>query len=130
MSKVVSFRLDEETPEEQQALAILETWQRKGYSTREIMTWALMALEGTQFAEPSKQTDDAKETISELRVVLSQAQDFLEALRDMKAMPDEVQVSGNPKPILTDQFMASVRKAVRPGLTLPDEQTEPDNEES
>ncbi len=118
MSKVVSFRLDEENPEEQQALAILEAWQQRGYSTREIMTWALMALEGAAISSPGKQEENPKETINELRGVLSQAQEFLEALRDMQSMPDTVQVPSQPKPVLSEQFMASVRKAVRPGLSL------------
>lgn len=127
MSKVVSFRLDEDTPEEQQALAILEEWQEKGYSTREIMTWALMSLAGLEMAEGTAQNDgEARETVTELREVLSQAQEFLEALRDMKAIPDEVQVRSQPKPVLSQSFMAAVKKAARPGLSLSDDSTDAD----
>lgn len=118
MSKVVSFRLDEENLEEQQALAILEAWQQRGYSTREIMTWALMALEGAAISSPTKSQEDTNTTIAELRATLSQAQEFLEALRDMQVMPDQVHVPSQPKPVLSEQFMASVRKTARPGLTL------------
>jgi hypothetical protein len=122
MSKVVSFRLDEDTPEEQQALAILEAWQEKGYSTREIMTWALMSLAGMELTEESPQNEgEARETVTELREVLSQAQEFLEALRDMKAIPDEVQVKSQVKPVLSQGFMAAVKKAARPGLSLSDD---------
>lgn len=119
MSKVVSFRLDEDTPEEQQALAILEEWQEKGYSTREIMTWALMSLAGIEPVDEADQNEGEKrETVTELREVLSQAQEFLEALRDMKAIPEEVQVKSKPKPVLSQSFMAAVKKAARPGLSL------------
>lgn len=116
MSRVVSFRLDEDIVEEGQALEILEAWQTKGYSIRQIMTWALMALEG---AEPLNTEDNATgTTIAELKSVLGQAQEFLEVLRDMKAVPDEVKVPSQPKPILSEAFMSSVRKAARPGLQL------------
>lgn len=124
MSKVVSFRLDEDNLEEREALTILEMWQAKGYSTREIMTWALMALSGTPTPQEAEDaaTQESRETISELREVLAQAQDFLGALRDMKAMPKEVKVPGQPKPVVTEEFLAAVRnKVVRPGLTLPDD---------
>lgn len=127
-SKVVSFRLDEDTTEEQQALNILEAWQKKGYSTREIMTWALMSLAGFEVTTPDnrpEEVEDSKSTIHELRQVLSQAQEFLESLRDMKAMPDQVQVPSQPRPVLTDHFLASVRKAVRPGLQLNDDEAAP-----
>ena len=124
MSKVVSFRLDEDTPDEQQALAILEAWQEKGYSTREIMTWALMSLAGLELGPESSQNGgEARETVTELREVLSQAQEFLEALRDMKAIPDEVQVKSQPKPVLSQSFMAAVKKAARPGLSLSDNES-------
>ena len=124
MSKVVSFRLDEDNLEEREALAILEQWQEKGYSTREVMTWALMALAGTPTPDEVEEaaTQESRQTISELRQVLEQAQDFLDALRDMKAMPDEVKVPGQPRPVVTDEFLAAVRnKVVRPGLRLPDD---------
>lgn len=121
MSKVVSFRLDEDNFEEREALAILEAWQEKGYSTREIMTWALMSLAGTPTPEEKEAQADgeARETITELRQVLDQAQEFLEALRDIKAMPAEVEVPSQPKPVLTEAFLASVRnKVAKPGLRL------------
>lgn len=124
MSKVVSFRLDEEHPEEQQALAILEAWQAKGYTTREILTWALMSLDGiTPLERPAsvEEPSNAKDTIDELRDVLGQAQEFLEALKTMKALPDEVDVPSQPRAVLTQDFLASVRKVMRPGLSLDDE---------
>lgn len=125
MSKVVSFRLDDEHPEERQALAILETWQEKGYSTREILTWALMSLDGiTPFErDDNEEPSEAKVAVDELRDVLGQAQEFLEALKGMKALPDEVSVPSQPKAILTQDFLSSVRKVMRPGLSLdePDE---------
>jgi hypothetical protein len=119
MSRVVSFRLDEDTLEERQALAILEIWQAKGYTIRQIMTWALMALEG---AEPpvDGRDQEASATISELRSVLGQAQEFLEALRDLKAVPPEVKVPSQPKPVLSETFLNSVKRAARPGLRLDD----------
>lgn len=123
MSKVVSFRLDEENFEEREALSILEAWQQKGYSTREILTWALMALAGrdTPDQKDKSSDDEARETITELREVLDQAQEFLEALRDMKAMPEAVEVPSQPQPVLTKAFLASVRdKVARPGLRLPE----------
>jgi hypothetical protein len=124
MSKVVSFRLDEDNFEEREALAVLEAWQAKGYSTREIMTWALMALAGTPTPEEkqAQADDEARETISELRQVLDQAQEFLQVLRNMKAVPDEVDVPSQPKPVLTEAFLASVRnKVAKPGLRLPED---------
>ncbi|MBZ0314871.1 MAG: hypothetical protein K8L91_00525 [Anaerolineae bacterium] len=118
MSRVVSFRLDEDIVEEGQALEILEAWQAKGYSIRQIMTWALMALEGAEPQNNSAPDGETGATIAELKSVLGQAQEFLEVLRDMKAMPDEVKLPSQQKPILSDTFMASVKKAVRPGLKL------------
>ncbi|PJF39968.1 MAG: hypothetical protein CUN55_13310 [Phototrophicales bacterium] len=121
MSKVVSFRLDEEHPEERQALAILEAWQEKGYTTREILTWALMSLDGIDPLERSSVSEtsvEAKATIDELRDILGQAQAFLEALKSMKALPDSVDVPGESRAVLTQDFLASVRKVMRPGLSL------------
>jgi hypothetical protein len=120
MSRVVSFRLDDEVYEERQALAILEVWQARGYSIRQIMTWALMALEGLEppGSQPRLDGRESQQTVAELRAVLGQAQEFLEALRDLRAVPPQVKVPSQPQPVLSEAFLAAVKKAVRPGLTL------------
>jgi len=45
MSEVISFRLDNANPREAQALEVLNAWIEKGFSTRFILTTALLELE-------------------------------------------------------------------------------------
>ena len=44
MSKVYSFRLDENNPREAQAREVIDAWVSKGYSLRHILTEALNSL--------------------------------------------------------------------------------------
>jgi hypothetical protein len=45
MSKVFSFRLDENNPREAQAMEVIDTWASRGYSLRYVLVEALIDLQ-------------------------------------------------------------------------------------
>jgi hypothetical protein len=49
MSKVISFRLNPENQREAKALTVIQKWLGQGFSTRHIMTEALLNLDSTNF---------------------------------------------------------------------------------
>jgi hypothetical protein len=80
MSQVVCFRLDRQNQREALALAVLSAWQEAGYSTRHILTEALLGLDdGSQ--------DELSAVIAELREVVGHAHDLLEEMRDGRHVP-------------------------------------------
>jgi len=56
MSDVISFRLNKENQREAKALEVLNAWIEKGFSTRHILTMALLELDHPG-SEPAKGED-------------------------------------------------------------------------
>ena len=101
MSEVISFRLDENNPREVQARAVLTARVKKGFSVRHVLTEALLAYHGSQ----------GDIGMHELSMQLDQLKTML-------------QQNGAPPPLnerkseLSDRFMASIKKAAKPGVSL------------
>lgn len=107
MSEVISFRLNPDNPREAQALEILRTKQAEGFSSRRVLTDALIGMEvekGDVFS------------IKEFNATLEQVSGLLERLNEdnldpIQSMP--IQVSA-----LNDNFLSSVKIAVKSGLKM------------
>ena len=101
MSEVISFRLDRDNPREAQARAVLKARVDKGYSVRHVLTEALLTYYGSQ----------SDKDIQDLSMKLDQISQML-------------QQNGVPPPLnerkveLSDRFMASIKKAAKPGVGL------------
>jgi hypothetical protein len=112
MSRVIGFRLDENNRREAQALLILGQWQEKGYSTRHILTEALIGLD--------RSDGDGREDsqIDEVLVVLNQVREQLEHIH-LSGLRSNMPSSGKTD-MLSEAFLSSVRQAARPGIQLND----------
>jgi hypothetical protein len=112
MSQVIGFRLDQDNPREAQALALLEAWQKRGYSTRYIITEALLQLDGKTESEVSS-------TVAELQKALDHAHRLLERMQNGQIASPQHQAEDQPEQAqLTESFVLSVKEAARSGMTL------------
>jgi hypothetical protein len=112
MSKVISFRLDKENPREAKAFEVLKAWQGRGYSIRQTIAEALLQLDkGTPEPVRGEQLDEINEALSQLR-------QLVEKLQNGERMSNQVQDSPASITGLTDSFITSIKKAVKPGITL------------
>ena len=100
MSEVISFRLDENNPREAQARAVLKAWADKGYSVRYVLTETLLAYQGLH-----KDID-----IHELYVKL----DLISKMLQQNGAPS---ISLEKDVGLSDQFLASIKTAAKPGVS-------------
>ena len=107
MSEVISFRLDATNPREAQALEVLNTWSNKGFSTRFILTSALLELEhhGTD--------SEVDQNNRDLGMVLDQIANLLEIA---KASPIAVPSNNLEQPTLRESFLASIKQGIKPGM--------------
>jgi hypothetical protein len=112
MSEVISFRLDATNPREARALEILNAWIEQGYSARFILTQALIALDHPGSA-PAK-NDDGRD----MELVLNQIGLLLEILKAREPNPSVLQSPERESSVLPDNFLASIRQAVKPGFKL------------
>ena len=109
MSKVISFRLNPDNPREAQALEILRAKQAEGFSSRRVLTDALIAIvtvkqQGTLFS--MKEFYEAMEKVS----------DLIERINDQNYSPD--QSTHTQVVALNETFLKSVKIAAKPGLEL------------
>lgn len=111
MSEVVSFRLSGTNPREAQALEALRAWRAKGYSTRHIITEALLNLDESKTEAKIAKNDELTETLNQVDHVLRQivSGDNLSESRPRKSLAH----AG-----LSDSFVASVKKSVKSGLKI------------
>jgi hypothetical protein len=112
MSRVIGFRLDENNQREAQALFVLRLWQEKGYSTRHILTEALIKLD--------RSDGDGREDsqIDEVLIVLNQVREQLEHIHQSGLRPNRP--SREETAALSEAFLGSVRQAAQPGIQLND----------
>ena len=109
MSKVISFRLNPDNPREAQALDILRTKQNEGFSSRRILTDALIKM-------ATEKENSNILSINELNEALEQVSGFLERLNGSNHTQNE---QTNPQAsVLKEKFLSSVKVAARPGLNL------------
>jgi hypothetical protein len=112
MSKVISFRLSKENPREAQAYEVLMTWHGRGYSIRQTVTEALLKLdECNRGSVRGEQLDEICEALRQLRQLIDQSQNG-------ERIPHQVQDSPANISGLADNFIASIKKAAKPGITL------------
>ena len=97
MSKVYSFRLNDDNPREAQARAVIEAWGREGYSLRYLIVDALISYK------------KAETTQGELSSVIEQLQDLILSL-------DTLPASHPSKATLSNSFLEAVKKSVRDGV--------------
>ena len=114
MSRMIGFRLDPDNPREAQALAVLERGQEAGYSTRHILTEALLALEAS--------AQDEMATAESLRQMAEAMQQMNAALSRLQsgqlvavAEREEDESNGGA---LTDAFLISVKETSKAGMTI------------
>jgi len=109
MSKVIGFRLDEGNPREAQALEILRIKQAEGFSSRKILTDALIGL-------ATHKGQSALFPIDEFNEVLEQVSGLLESLNrgyQNKNLPRHPQAAA-----LDENFLCSEKIAARPGMNI------------
>ena len=109
MSEVISFRLDPDNPREAQALEILRTKQAEGFSSRRVLTDALIGV-------VAEKGQNDLFSIDEFNTALEHVQGLLERLNSSN---HEYGQSTRPQVVaLNDNFLNSVKIAARPGLNL------------
>ena len=100
MSKVYSFRLDENNPREAQAREVIDAWARDGFSLRQILVDALLSL-----SEKKNGTDGLNEILKKLDGMLQ----GIESKNKYKGY-DGKRVSNLP-----ETFISAIKVSVRPG---------------
>lgn len=99
MSKVYSFRLNDDNPREAQAREVIEAWAAEGYSLRHMIVEVILF-----YKEESRQGVAA--------ALLDQLQELILYLDKKPTSP-----SGNE---LSNSFMISVKQVARKGLVIED----------
>ncbi|MFP4321660.1 MAG: hypothetical protein ACLFTK_04335 [Anaerolineales bacterium] len=120
------FQLDPDKPDEARALELLEAWQYSGWNLQKIIVAALLTM--AQSNPPKTENVELHDILNMLH-----AQNT-EALQHLYTLLQQVQTlvnadyahQGTPQPGTPDEpreavspsFIASVKKAMRPGMSL------------
>ena len=115
MSEVISFRLNKDNLREAQALEVLNTWVRKGFSARLIFIKALLELD-----HPGSDLEMSQDNRN-LGLVLDQIDQLLEIVKAIKANPITKQDHDPEQPILHESFLASIKRGAKPGSNMDDD---------
>ena len=99
MSKVYSFRLDENNPRETQAREVIDAWMGEEYSLRYVIVDALLSYE---------RVDDNQD---ELSIFLEKLQDLILSLN---INPTTQTINA---PMLSSPFLDAVKQSVRSGVS-------------
>jgi hypothetical protein len=97
MSKVYSFRLDENNPREAQAREVIEAWEIEGYSLRYIIVSAFLD-------QNNRQKDN-----SELMRLMEDIHTLLQSEKTLLSNSEKTAT-------LSEVFMQSIRKTMKPGI--------------
>jgi hypothetical protein len=100
MSKVYSFRLDENNPREAQAREVIEALASEGYSIRHIVVNALV-----QFGNNESDKSDLEEILETIKQLLTPTK-------------KEGSVINNAREELQTAFIGSITKSVKGGLKI------------
>ena len=109
MSEVISFRLNPNNPREAYALKILRTKQEEGFSSRRVLTDALIGM-------AKRKAQDNLISVEEFNIALERVSHLIERFSNSNQSHDQPihpQVAA-----LNDNFLYSVKIAARPGLNL------------
>lgn len=112
MSKVFSFRLDKNNPREARALEVIETQRAEGLGLRHIITAALLALDLQRTDLVSCKTHD------EISETLKRVTQLLEKIEKRNNSSQKDQDASSDCSKLTDNFVASIKRAAKPGMKL------------
>jgi hypothetical protein len=110
MSEIISFRLDPKIPREAEALRALACRQEQGYSTRHILTEALLQLDQAGIER------NLQGLMGEILSMLNQVGDQIENLQQsgiQRIIPHE-----DKQAVLSNTFVLSVKTAVKHGISL------------
>lgn len=102
MSKVYSFRLDENNPREAQAREVIDAWVEQGYSLRHQLVDVVIAFQNKEFQ--SEQYAELFEKIERLILVSKEDEN------------KEVVEASNGT--LTETFIGSISKSVKNGIKI------------
>jgi hypothetical protein len=111
MSEVFSFRLNKNNPREAKAFQVLQEWGTQGYSTRYVIIEALLNLGGFD-------SDLEKTQLESINDMMAHIEQFLIKVDDREITTTSGRISNPEPPIVTDSFLASVNKSMKPGLKL------------
>ena len=111
MSEVISFRLNPDNPREAQALEILRMKQAEGFSSRRVLTDALIGMAGFK-------DRDTLSSIEEFNMALEQVSDLLERISVGNQSDEDLRPKRPQLVTLNDNFLNSVKIAAKPGLNL------------
>ena len=100
MSKVYSFRLDENNPREAQAKEVIEAWVEKGYSLRRIIVDALLLSH-----LDNHKTNENEDVLQKIAYLLENMNTVEKSIRDAPST-------------LTDTFVGSISKSVKNGIRI------------
>jgi len=100
MSKVYSFRLDENNPREAQAGELIEAWVEEGYSLRRVIVDAL-----TSSHRSDHKTNENEEILEKIAFLLENMNSSRGSVKDVQAT-------------LTDTFVGSISKSVKSGIKM------------
>lgn len=106
MSKIISFRINENNPREKQAYEILSTLINKGYSARSIMINALIQIG----ADGEKERMDL---LFEMNEKLSNLLHLMEQDTPKRGAQEKINEDN-----LRSEFVNSIKKAARPGIRV------------
>jgi hypothetical protein len=109
MSQVISFRLNPENPRDAQALEILRTKQAEGFSSRRVLTDALIGM-------VARKEQDKLFSVEEFSMALEQVSDLIEQIKSGNQGNEDHQEKSPHLVTLNDNFINSVKIAARPGL--------------
>ncbi len=100
MSKVYSFRLDENNPRETQAREVIDAWTLKGYSLRHIITEALIFYHNQD--SQNSDLEEMQERIMHLLGTMTEGGESIKVLREK----------------LPEIFVGAVSKSVKSGIRI------------
>lgn len=106
MSKVISFRFDADNKREAKALAVLQRWLARGFSTRHTITEALLML------------DSSNSQAEEYQVVSDLSQQIKILLDNIEKVSSPFIGNGNAtsKDKLNEGFVTTIIQTVKPGI--------------
>jgi len=101
MSKVYSFRLDDENPREAQAREVIVTWVEEGYSLRYVITEALLI-----YFDRQNEDDRISNLLEQIKKIISE----LENTTSLEI------INEHEMPSLPSSFVFAVKNSAKNGL--------------
>jgi hypothetical protein len=101
MSKVYSFRLNNDNPREIQAGEVINAWISKGYSLRQILTEALI-----RYRNNEDRGEEIDMLVKQLRELMNQSVN--------KVLQESVK--DNDMEVLPSNFLDGIRKSMKSGV--------------